>query len=67
MLQASVIANSAMEAETAAKILCILPYEDAKALLYRKLPCIAYFVYFENDQIAIGGDPKFYQRLEAAK
>lgn len=67
VLQASVIANTAMEAETAAKLLCILPFEEAKALLYRKFPRIAYFVYFENDQIAIGGDTRLYKRLEVAK
>jgi FAD:protein FMN transferase len=67
VLQASVIANTAMEAETAAKLLCILPFEEAKALLYRKFPRIAYFVYFEKGQIAIGGDTRLYKRLEAAK
>ncbi|CAM3859666.1 FAD:protein FMN transferase [Mesobacillus thioparans] len=67
VLQASVIAHSAMEAETAAKLLCILPFEEAKALLYRNFPRIAYFVYFENDQIAIGGDSRLYKRMEVAK
>ena len=67
VLQASVIANTAMEAETAAKILCILPFEEARALLYQEFPLIAYFVYFENHQIAIGGDTRLYKRLEVAK
>ncbi len=66
VLQASVIANTAMEAETAAKLLCILPFEKAKALLYRHFPQIAYIVYLENDQISIGGDSQLYNRLEVA-
>lgn len=67
VLQASVVAKTAMEAETAAKILCILPFDQAKALLYKRFPRIAYFVYFENDQIAIGGDTRLYERLEVAQ
>ena len=67
VLQASVVAKTALEAETAAKILCILPFDQAKALLYKNFPRIAYFVYFENDQIAIGGDKRVYERLEVAQ
>ena len=67
VLQASVVAKTALTAETAAKILCILPFEQAKALLYKNFPQIAYFVYFENDQIAIGGDKSVYESLEVAQ
>lgn len=67
VLQASVIANTVMEAETAAKLLCILPFEEAKSLLSKRFPKIAYFIYFENDQIAIGGDTTLYERLEVAQ
>lgn len=66
VLQASVVAKTAMEAETATKILCILPFEQAKAFLYERFSRIAYFVYFENDQIAIGGDTRVYKGLEVA-
>lgn len=66
VLQASVIAKTVMEAETATKILCILPFEEAKALLYKSFPHIAYVVYFDNDQIAIGGDSTLYKELEVA-
>jgi FAD:protein FMN transferase len=67
VLQASVIAKSVMEAETAAKLLCILPFEDAKALLSMRFPKIAYFIYFENNQIAFGGDTTLYEELEVAQ
>lgn len=67
VLQASVIATTVMEAETASKLLCILPYEEAKALLAKKFPKIAYFIYFENNQIAIGGDTALYEKLEVAQ
>ncbi|MED2974935.1 FAD:protein FMN transferase [Fictibacillus sp. B-59209] len=67
VLQASVIAKNVMEAETAAKIFCILPYEEAKTLLYRNFPCIAYFVYFEDHRIAVGGDSTLYEKLEVAQ
>lgn len=67
VLQASVIGKSIMEAETAAKLLCILPFEEAKALLSMRFPKIAYFIYFENNQIAIGGDTTLYERLEVAQ
>ncbi|MFS0777475.1 FAD:protein FMN transferase [Neobacillus sp. 3P2-tot-E-2] len=67
VLQASVIADNVMEAETAAKLFCILPFEEAKALLSVRFPKIAYFIYFENNQIAIGGDKGLYERLEVAQ
>ena len=67
VLQASVIAHNVMEAETAAKLLCILPFEEAKAMLSVRFPKIAYFIYFENNQIAIGGDKGLYERLEVAQ
>jgi FAD:protein FMN transferase len=67
VLQASVIANTAMEAETAAKILCILPFDQAKGMLYKKFRQIAYIVYFENDQLVIGGDESVYEKLEVSK
>jgi FAD:protein FMN transferase len=67
VLQASVIANTVMEAETASKLLCILPFEDAKALLAMGFPKIAYLIYFQNNQIAIGGDKTLYEGLEAAQ
>jgi FAD:protein FMN transferase len=67
VLQASVIANTVMEAETASKLFCILPFEDAKALLSIRFPKIAYFIYFQNNQIAIGGDTTLYERLEVAQ
>jgi FAD:protein FMN transferase len=67
VLQASVIADNVMEAETAAKLLCILPFEEAKAMLSVRFPKIAYFIYFENNQIAIGGDKGLYERLEVAQ
>jgi FAD:protein FMN transferase len=67
VLQASVIAKTVMEAETAAKLLCILPFEEAKALLSMRFPKIAYFIYFENNQIAIGGDTTLYDSLEVSQ
>lgn len=67
VLQASAVAKTTMEAETVSKILCILPFEQAKALLYKRFPRIAYVVYFENDQIAIGGDATLYRNLEVAQ
>jgi FAD:protein FMN transferase len=67
VLQASVIAKNVMEAETAAKLLCILPYEQAKGLLSKRFPQIAYFVYFASNQIAIGGNTTLYEKLEVAK
>lgn len=67
VLQASVIAKTVMEAETAAKLLCILPFEEAKALLSLRFPKLAYFVYFSNHQIAIGGDTSLYESLEVAQ
>jgi FAD:protein FMN transferase len=67
VLQASVIANTVMEAETASKLLCILPFEEAKALLAMRFPRIAYFIYFENNQIVIGGDSTLFERLEVAQ
>lgn len=67
VMQASVIAKTVMEAETAAKLLCILPLEEAKALLSMRFPKIAYFVYFSTHQIAIGGDTSLYKSLEVAQ
>lgn len=67
VLQASVIAKTVMEAETASKLLCILPFQEAKAMLSMRFPWIAYFIYFENNQIAIGGDTTLYERLEVAQ
>lgn len=67
VLQASVIAKNVMEAETAAKIFCILPFNEAKALLQKNFPSIAYFVYFEDHQLATGGDTTLYKKMEVAQ
>ncbi|MDN4525721.1 FAD:protein FMN transferase [Fictibacillus fluitans] len=67
VLQASVIAKTVMEAETAAKIFCILPYKEARALLQKNFPGIAYFVYFEDHQLVTGGNPALYKEMEVAR
>ncbi|MEH7885345.1 FAD:protein FMN transferase [Bacillus sp. JJ1609] len=66
VLQASVIAKTTMEAETAAKILCILPFDQAKALLYKNFRNIAYIVYFDDDQLVLGGDDRLYESLKVS-
>jgi FAD:protein FMN transferase len=67
ILQASVIANTTMEAETITKLFCILPFEAAKAFVTKTFPGIAYFVYFENQTIAVGGNSSLYEELEVAQ
>lgn len=66
VVQASVIAKTVMEAETIAKIFCILPLVQAKALIYEKFPKTAYFLYLINDQMIVGGDATLYEKLEVA-
>jgi FAD:protein FMN transferase len=36
-------------------------------LLAMRFPRIAYFIYFENNQIVIGGDSTLFERLEVAQ
>jgi len=67
VLQASVVGKTAMEAETAAKLMCILPFDHAKALLYKNFRHIAYIVYFDDDQLVLGGDDRLYEKLEVSK
>ncbi|WP_170834346.1 FAD:protein FMN transferase [Fictibacillus solisalsi] len=67
VLQASVIADTVMEAEMAAKIFCILPFKDARALLQKNLPRIAYFIYFEDHQLVTGGNQTLYREMEVAQ
>ena len=67
VLQASVIAKTTIEAETLAKLFCILPYEEAKAMVNRTFPRAAYFVYFENQTIVAGGNSSLYEGLEVAQ
>lgn len=64
VLQASVIAKTTIIAETVAKLFCILPFEHAKKLVKKEFPMVSYFVYFDNDQLAIGGDYSLYQKME---
>lgn len=66
VLQASAIARTVMEAETISKVFCILPFEEAKALVTNQFSNFAYFVYFDNSQIAVGGNSKLYSDLEVA-
>ncbi|WP_148709046.1 FAD:protein FMN transferase [Falsibacillus albus] len=67
VLQASVIADTAMEAETISKVFCILPFEEAKRLVRKTFPNIAYFIYFDNHTFAVGGNERMYEELEVAK
>lgn len=66
VLQASAIARSVMEAETISKVFCILPFEEAKALVTKQFSNFAYFVYFDNSQMAVGGNSTLYSDLEVA-
>lgn len=67
VMQASVIAGTAMVAETVSKLFCILPFEEAKKLIKIRFPRIAYFVYFNDHRIAVGGDSSLYEDLEVAQ
>ena len=67
ILQASVIAKTTMEAETIAKLFCILPFEETKVFVNKAFPGIAYFVYFENQTIVVGGNSSLYEELEVAQ
>ncbi|WP_338450581.1 FAD:protein FMN transferase [Niallia oryzisoli] len=66
VLQASAIARTVMEAETISKVFCILPFEEATALVTKQFSNFAYFVYFDNSQMAVGGNSKLYSDLEVA-
>ncbi|WP_433746409.1 FAD:protein FMN transferase [Falsibacillus pallidus] len=66
VLQASVVANTVMEAETIAKVFCILPFEEAKTLLKKAFDSFAYFIYFDHHEIAVGGNSSLYEHLEVA-
>ncbi|WP_026695806.1 FAD:protein FMN transferase [Peribacillus kribbensis] len=66
VLQASVIARTAMEAETASKVFNILPYEEAKQWLYKYHREAAFLVYFENETFKAGGNKHLFQKLEVA-
>lgn len=65
VVQSTVIASSAMEAEVVAKLFCILPYEEAKREAV-KFPDAAYFVYLNDDRVAAGGNKGLYSAMEVA-
>jgi len=66
VLQASAIASTVMEAETISKVFCILPFKEAKALVTKQFSNFAYFIYFDNSQMAVGGNSTLYSDLEVA-
>jgi FAD:protein FMN transferase len=66
VLQATAIAQTTMEAETISKLFCILPFEQAKKMIFKKFPYTAYVVYFNNHKITVGGDNTLFERLEVS-
>ena len=66
VIQATAIAKTTMEAETLSKLLCILPFDQAKQMILKKFPSTAYVVYFHNHNIIVGGDKTIYEGLEVS-
>ncbi|WP_251521821.1 FAD:protein FMN transferase [Robertmurraya korlensis] len=66
VLQATAIARTTMEAETISKLFCIVPFEQAKKIVFKKFPYTAYIVYFHNHQVTVGGDTTLFEKLEVS-
>ncbi len=66
VLQATAIAQTTMEAETMSKLFCILPFEQAKKMVFKKFPYTAYIVYFHSHKVTVGGDTTLFERLEVS-